>query len=449
MVSVVAAMMVLRCATGEASDMPEASSHAGTALAVLEGLNGKPLRMMYDAYQSYADAAHPIRMMAGNSDQFLRAWTASPFASPFARMAAFCEVVQVAGFTHLRPDYAITQVKTPNGDMAAVQETLVLETPFCDLLRFAREDSEHRPKVLLVAPMSGHFATLLRGTIKTLLRDFDVYVTDWKNARDVPLKAGAFTFDDFTAHIIDFLHHLGPNSHVVAVCQPTVATLAAVSIMAARKDPAQPASMTLMAGPIDTRISPTKVNELATSKPIEWFREKMIGAVPKGQIGAGRRVYPGFLQLAAFMSMNAERHMKSFVDMYKARVAGESAKADQIRTFYEEYFAIMDLDADFYLQTVETVFQTCALPRGELTFQGELVNPGAIRKTFLLTVEGEKDDICAVGQTLAAQDLCSGLRPYMKSHYMQPGVGHYGVFNGKRWDNQIYPVLRDHIQSSL
>ena len=207
--------------------------------------------------------------------------------------------------------------------------------------------------------------------------------------------------------------------------------------------------MTLMAGPIDTRISPTKVNELATSKPIEWFREKMIGVVPKGQIGAGRRVYPGFLQLAAFMSMNAERHMKSFVDMYKARVAGESAKADQIRTFYEEYFAIMDLDADFYLQTVETVFQTCALPRGELTFQGELVNPGAIRKTFLLTVEGEKDDICAVGQTLAAQDLCSGLRPYMKSHYMQPGVGHYGVFNGKRWDNQIYPVLRDHIQSSL
>ncbi len=405
--------------------------------------------MMYDAYQSYADAAHPIRMLAGNSDQFLRAWTSSPFASPFARMAAFCEVVQLAGFTHLRPDYAITEVKTTDGDVAAVHETLVRETPFCDLLRFAREDSEHRPKVLLVAPMSGHFATLLRGTIKTLLRDFEVYVTDWKNARDVPLRAGAFTFDDFTAHIIDFLQFLGPDSHVVAVCQPTVAALAAASIMAARKDPAQPASMTLMAGPIDTRISPTKVNELATSKPIEWFREKMIGVVPKSQIGAGRRVYPGFLQLAAFMSMNMERHTKSFVDMFKARVAGDGAKADQIRTFYEEYFAIMDLDADFYLQTVETVFQTCALPKGEMTFRGERVDPTAIRKTFLLTVEGEKDDICAVGQTLAAQDLCSGLRPYMKSHYMQPGVGHYGVFNGKRWENQIYPVLRDHIQSSI
>ena len=405
--------------------------------------------MMYDAYQSYADAAHPIRMMAGNSQQLLRAWTATPFASPVTRMAAWCEVVQVAGFTHTRPDYNVTEVKTPNGDVLAVTETPVAASPFCSLLRFSREGGEQLPKVLLVAPMSGHFATLLRGTIKTLLRDFEVFITDWKNARDVPLTAGAFTFDDFTAHIIDFLQFMGPNSHIVAVCQPTVAALAAVSIMAARKDPAQPASMTLMAGPIDTRISPTKVNELATSKPIEWFREKMIGVVPKGQIGAGRRVYPGFLQLAAFMSMNAERHMKSFVDMYKARVAGESAKADQIRTFYEEYFAIMDLDADFYLQTVETVFQTCALPRGELTFQGELVDPKAIRKTFLLTVEGEKDDICAVGQTLAAQDLCSGLRPYMKSHYMQPGVGHYGVFNGKRWDNQIYPVLRDHIQSSL
>ena len=405
--------------------------------------------MMYDAYQSYADAAHPIRMMAGNSQQLLRAWTSTPFASPMARMAAWCEVVQVAGFTHLRPDFAVTEATTHNGDVVAVTETPVAASPFCTLLRFSRQDGEHLPKVLLVAPMSGHFATLLRGTIKTLLRDFEVYVTDWKNARDVPLTAGAFTLDDFTANIIAFLQFLGPNSHIVAVCQPTVAALAAVSIMAARKDPAQPASMTLMAGPIDTRISPTKVNELATSKPIEWFREKMIGVVPKGQIGAGRRVYPGFLQLAAFMSMNAERHMKSFVDMFKARVAGDSAKADQIRSFYEEYFAIMDLDADFYLQTVETVFQTCALPRGELTFRGEPVNPGAIRKTFLLTVEGEKDDICAVGQTLAAQDLCSGLRPYMKSHYMQSGVGHYGVFNGKRWDNQIYPVLRDHIQSSL
>ena len=203
-----------------------------------------------------------------------------------------------------------------------------------------------------------------------------------------------------------------------------------------------------MAGPIDTRISPTKVNELATSKPIEWFREKMIGVVPRSLPGVGRRVYPGFLQLAAFMSMNIDRHAKAFVDLFKSRVEGDFEKADQIRKFYEEYFAIMDLDAAFYLETVEIVFQECALPKGKLLFKGRPVVPAAIKKTFLLTVEGEKDDICAIGQTLAAQDLCSGLRPYMKSHHMQAGVGHYGVFNGRRWDQQIYPVVRSHIRSS-
>jgi polyhydroxyalkanoate depolymerase len=325
----------------------------------------------------------------------------------------------------------------------------VLATPFCTLLRFTREDAQDLPRVLLVAPMSGHFATLLRGTIRTLLRDFDVYVTDWHNARDIAPSAGDFGLDDFIGHVIEFLHFLGPAAHIVAVCQPTVAALAAVAVMAAHTDPAQPASMTLMAGPIDTRISPTKVNELATSKPIEWFRDKLIGTLPRGLAGAGRRVYPGFLQLAAFMSMNIDRHAKSFVDLFKSRIEGDFEKADQIRDFYEEYFAIMDLDAKFYLETIESVFQTFALPEGKLTYRGEPVSPKAIRKTFLLTIEGERDDICAVGQTLAAQDLCSGLRPYMKSHYMQPGVGHYGVFNGKRWENQIYPIVREHIQASL
>ena len=405
--------------------------------------------MMYDAYQGYADLSHPIRSLATSSERILRMWSATQFASPIRRMAAYYELVGLAGFTHTRPDFEIANVRSHNGDSVGVKETVIHATPFCTLLRFQREDAQNLPRVLLVAPMSGHFATLLRGTIRTLLRDCEVYVTDWQNARDIPLSAGIFSFDDFTAHIIDFLRIIGPQSHIVAVCQPTVAALAAVAVMAAENDPAQPASMTLMAGPIDTRIAPTKVNELATSKPIEWFREKLIGIVPRGLPGAGRRVYPGFLQLAAFMSMNMERHAKSFVDMFKSRVEGDFEKADQIRTFYEEYFAIMDLDAEFYLQTIELVFQTYALPEGKLTFRGQPVNPKAIRKTFLLTVEGEKDDICAVGQTLAAQDLCSGLRPYMKSHYMQPGVGHYGVFNGKRWENQIYPVLRDHIQSSM
>ena len=405
--------------------------------------------MMYDAYQGYADLSHPVRMLAGSSERILSLWRSSQFASPMRRMAAYYELVNLSGFTHTRPPYDIHEVKRPDGVSVPVHEKTVLATPFCTLLRFSREDTQDLPRVLLVAPMSGHFATLLRGTIRTLLRDFDVYVTDWHNARDIPLASGEFGLDDFIGHVIGFLRFLGPASHVVAVCQPTVAVLAAVAVMAADSDPAQPASMTLMAGPIDTRIAPTKVNELATSKPIEWFRDKLIGTVPRGLPGAGRRVYPGFLQLAAFMSMNIERHAKSFVDLFKSRVEGDFEKADQIRVFYEEYFAIMDLDAKFYLETIETVFQTYALPEGKLTYRGEAIVPKAIRKTFLLTIEGERDDICAVGQTLAAQDLCSGLRPYMKSHYMQPGVGHYGVFNGKRWDNQIYPIVREHIQASL
>jgi polyhydroxyalkanoate depolymerase len=405
--------------------------------------------MMYDAYLCYADLSHPVRTLALSSERILHLWSAMQFASPLRRMAAYYELVALAGFTHTRPDYEIRDVTTHGGDVVGVVEKAVLTTPFCTLLRFSREGGGDEPRVLLVAPMSGHFATLLRGTIRTLLRDHEVYVTDWRNARDIPLDKGAFGLDDFVQHLIDFIKAIGPRSHVVAVCQPVVAALAAVAVMAEDHDPDQPASLTLMAGPIDTRISPTKVNELATSRPIEWFREKMIGVVPRSLPGAGRRVFPGFLQLAAFMNMNIDRHAKAFVDLFKSRVEGDFEKADQIRAFYEEYFAIMDLDAEFYLQTVETVFQKNALPEGKLLFKGRPVVSRAVKKTFLLTVEGEKDNICAVGQTLAAQDLCSGLRPYMKSHHLQADVGHYGVFNGRRWDNQIYPVVRDHIQSSI
>jgi len=404
---------------------------------------------MYDAYQSYADLSHPVRTLALNSERILRLWSASQFASPLRRMTAYYELVSLSGFTHTRPDYEIENVTTNGGDVVNVVETAVLATPFCTLLRFSREGGGSQPRVLLVAPMSGHFATLLRGTIRTLLRDNEVYVTDWRNTRDIPIDKGVFGLDDFAQHLIDFITFMGPQSHVVAVCQPVVAALTAVAVMAENNDPAQPASLTLMAGPIDTRVSPTKVNELATSKPIEWFREKLIGVVPRSFPGAGRRVYPGFLQLAAFMSMNINRHSKAFVNLFKSRLEGDFEKADQIRAFYKEYFAIMDLDAEFYLQTIELVFQKNALPEGKLLFKGRPVVPRAIKKTFLLTVEGERDDICAVGQTLAAQDLCSGLRPYMKSQHMQPGVGHYGVFSGRRWDNQVYPVVRDHIQSSI
>jgi polyhydroxyalkanoate depolymerase len=405
--------------------------------------------MMYDAYQSYADVSNRLRMAASSGERLLRLWKSAPYASPLRAWQAYCELVALLGFTHERPDYGIAEIATSKGDLVEVSEEAVLRTPFCDLLRFARKDADRLPRVLLVAPMSGHFATLLRGTIRTLLQDHEVYVTDWRNARDIPLAQGTFGVDDFVQHLVDFIKFLGAPAHVVAVCQPTVAALAAVAVMAEDNDPDQPASLTLMAGPIDTSVSPTKVNEFAMSKPIEWFRDRLIGVVPRALSGAGRRVYPGFLQVSAFMSMNVERHANAFVDLFQARVEGDIEKADRIRAFYEEYFAIMDLDADFYLQTVETVFHKNALSTGNLLFKGRPVVPRAIKKTFLLTVEGEKDDICAVGQTLAAQDLCAGLRPYMKSHHLQAGVGHYGVFNGRRWDTQIYPVLRDHIQNSL
>ncbi len=403
--------------------------------------------MMYDAYQRMADAGDQVRMFAENAQTILTAWNANPFAPPVRRMAAYYELIALAGFTHARPDYGIDFVEV-DGESIRVEEKAVHKTPFCDLLRFRREGGQDDPKILLVAPMSGHFATLLRGTIRTLLRDHQVFITDWINPRDVPLHHGPFALDDYTDHLIDFVNVIGEDCHLVAVCQPTVSALIATSVMAQDKSNIQPASLTLMAGPIDCRISPTKVNELATEKPIEWFRTNMIGVVPNKCEGAGRRVYPGFLQLCAFMSMNVDRHTKSFVEMFQHRIAGDAEKADAIKEFYKEYLAVMDMSADFYLETVEQVFQRCLLPQGLMKHRGRVVEPRAIKKTFLLTVEGERDDICAVGQTLAAQDLCSGLRPYMKTHHLQAGVGHYGVFNGKRWESQVYPVLRNHIQSS-
>jgi poly(3-hydroxybutyrate) depolymerase len=297
--------------------------------------------------------------------------------------------------------------------------------------------------MLLVAPMSGHFATLLRDTVRTMVADHEVFVTDWHNARDVPLAAGRFGLDEYAAHLIEFLHVLGPGAHVVAICQPCVAALAAVALMSEDEDPAVPATLTLMAGPIDCRISPTAVNEAANAKPIEWFENNLVSTVPWRLRGAGRRVYPGFLQLAAFMSMNRERHMNTLRDYYLALVAEEHDKAAGTRDFYREYCAVADLPAEFYLETVERVFQRHDLPRGELTWRGRRVDPSRIRRSALLTVEGERDDICSVGQTLAAQDLCTGVRPYMRKHLVQAGVGHYGVFSGRRWQQQIYPLVRE------
>ncbi|OAJ53844.1 poly(3-hydroxybutyrate) depolymerase [Paraburkholderia ginsengiterrae] len=397
----------------------------------------------YSSYQAFADMMLPMRHGAALVNHSLDAWAEFGETSRGRSMRAACELLMLAGLTPVRPPFGIDSVVT-EGQSVAIAEEVVAHTPFCSLLHFRKDTqpSTPQPRVLVIAPMSGHFATLLRGTVRTMLAEHDVYITDWHNPRDVPLSYGRFGFDEFVQHVIDFTETIGPGAHLLAVCQPTVAALAAVALMAADDHPAQPASMTLMAGPLDTRINPTRVNELAMSKPIEWFEQNLISAVPFGFAGSHRRVYPGFVQLSAFMSMNLERHLESFETMYHERAKGDPAKAETIRAFYEEYFATMDLTADFYLETVDTVFQRHALPLHTLEVQGRLVEPSKIRRTALLTVEGEKDDICAVGQTLAAQDMCDKLRPYLKTHHVQTGVGHYGVFNGHRWERQIYPRVR-------
>lgn len=403
--------------------------------------------MLYQSYQSYSNWIDSVRSIGDITQNASNQWMQSIGLSALPHMDAQYEQISLMGLTHARPAFNIHEVTCPEGLVHPVQESTVYTTPFCGLLQFKRASKAALPKILLVAPMSGHFATLLNGTVRTLLKDHEVYLTDWKNIRDVPLSDGEFSLDTYISHIIEFMQFLGPNVHLMGVCQPTVACLAATAVMAEQKDPCQPVSLILMAGPVDARINPTKVNELANDKPYEWFEQKLIDTVPREFAGGGRRVYPGFLQLIAFMSMNPDRHKQSFKTLYEHRIQGEHQQADVIRDFYEEYFAIMDLSADYYLQTIKQVFQEYALAKGTLTYQGQALNLKAIKRPFLLTVEGERDDICGIGQTLAAQDLCTGLAAYKKSHHLQAGVGHYGVFNGRRWEAQIYPVVRNLIQS--
>jgi poly(3-hydroxybutyrate) depolymerase len=399
--------------------------------------------MLYQAYQAHSDIMIPVRKWAGTALRSLGQPLAGVADNVVLRnLTAAYELIARAGLTHARPQFGIDCVMVGNRDVS-ISECAALTTPFATLLHFKKDIDTPQPRVLLVAPLSGHFATLLRGTVRTMLPEHDVYITDWHNVRDVPLMHGRFGFDDYIAHLIRFLEAIGPGAHVVAVCQPCVAALVATAVMAQAGNPAQPRSMTLMAGPIDPRVNPTKVNALANSRPIEWFEQNLIATVPLRYHGAFRRVYPGFAQLAAFMSMNVERHLKAHRELYDHLAKGERDKAQVTKAFYDEYFAVLDLTAEFYLETVRLVFQECALPAGQLEWRGVRVEPRSIKRTMLLTVEGERDDICAVGQTAAAHELCSGLRPYRKRHHMQAGVGHYGVFSGNRWANQIYPLLRN------
>jgi poly(3-hydroxybutyrate) depolymerase len=401
--------------------------------------------MMYSVYQMHSDIMEPIRAAAKVSAAALRHWDAP--VSLLRNLTAACELLARTRLTHHRPAFGIDAVAL-QGREVGVREVVAQATPFATLLHFQKDLAVAQPRVLLVAPLSGHFATLLRDTVRTLLPEHDVYLTDWHNARDVSTAAGDFGIDDYVEHIVRFIEAIGPGTHVIAVCQPCVAVLSAIALMAQAGNPAQPSSMTLMAGPIDTRVNPTRVNELATSQSLDWFERNLISIVPQRFAGAGRRVYPGFLQLGAFMSMNMARHVKAHIELFEHLARGEDDKAQAAMAFYEEYFAVLDLPAEFYLQTVGTIFQQHALPLGKLHWRGQLIDPGAIRRTALLTVEGEKDDICAVGQTVAAQDLCKGLRAYRKRHHMQAGVGHYGVFSGKRWQHQIYPIIRNVILAS-
>jgi poly(3-hydroxybutyrate) depolymerase len=402
--------------------------------------------MLYLAYQMQSDVMVPVRTWAG-----MAALSSPPpllTDHPAIRnLSAVYELIARAGLSHTRPPFGIGTVVVGNREVEVREETAV-RTPFGTLLHFKKDIAAVQPRVLLVAPLSGHFSTLLRATVRTLLPEHDVFITDWHNARNIALTAGRFGVDEYTDHLIKFLTVLGPGAHVLAVCQPCVAVLAAVAVMAEAGDPAQPRSMTLMAGPIDTRINPTRVNVLAKKRPIDWFEHTLTASVPLGYPGAFRRVYPGFVQLLAFMSMNIERHVKAHHTLYQNLANGEIEKAAIIKAFYDEYFAVLDLTSEFYLETVRLIFQEHALPLGKLRWHGQRVDPSAIRKTMLLTVEGERDDICAVGQTVAAHDLCSKLRPYLKRHHMQAGVGHYGVFSGKRWESQIYPIVKNVVLSS-
>ncbi len=409
--------------------------------------------MLYQAIEAQFAALAPFRLAAETLQQFLTHPLIPATYTPAGRAtAAGLELFERATRRYRKPSFGLGEVAI-DGATVAVREEVVLARPFCRLLHFARDlpaaaGGRDDPAVLVVAPMSGHYATLLRGTVAALLPDHEVYVTDWTDARAVPLARGAFGLDDYIDYIIGFLRHLGRDAHVLAVCQPSPPVLAAVALLAAANDPAQPRSMTLMGGPVDTRVNPTVVNRLATSRPIEWFERKVIDLVPHWYPGANRRVYPGFMQLTGFMSMNLDRHVGEHVNMFRHLVRGDGEGAAGHRRFYDEYLSVMDLSAEFYLQTIRSVFQEHALPEGTMTLRGVRFEPRAITRTALMRVEGEKDDISGIGQTEAAHALCPAIPAAMRRHRLQQGVGHFGIFNGRRWREEIYPALRDFIREN-
>ncbi|WP_374944666.1 polyhydroxyalkanoate depolymerase [Sphingomonas sp.] len=399
--------------------------------------------MLYNAYEMQRSLLANASAMASFGAGMLQ----NP-ANPFAYLGggtivgSALEVFAHAAAPRGKPEFGLHRT-TVDGREVAVHEEVVVRKPFGQLKRFAREGVEGGPKLLIVAPMSGHYATLLRGTVERMLPSADVHITDWRDAKLVPLSDGRFDLDDYIDYIIGFLEAMGPGAHVLAVCQPSVPCLAAAAVMSADGNPCCPATLTMMGGPIDTREAPTAVNTLATKRPHSWFEQNAIVTVPMTYPGAGRRVYPGFLQLAGFMSMNLGNHMVSHYEMFKHLVRGDDDSADLTKDFYDEYRAVCDMTSEFYLQTVDLVFQTHALPEGTMTHRGKLVDMGAITDVGLLAIEGERDDISGLGQTKAALTLATSLPETKKRYLMAQGAGHYGIFNGSRWRDQIAPVVEE------
>ena len=402
----------------------------------------------YHLYELHHAAISPFRAAADATRLYFKNPLNPLSHTPFGRnMAAAAELFERTTRRYGKPEFGITTTSV-HGETVPVRERIVWERPFCNLLHFdktAGRGTHDEQKLLIVAPMSGHYATLLRGTVETMLPRHDVYITDWVDARMVPLTEGPFDLDDYIDYIISILHFLGPGAHVMAVCQPSVPVLAAISLMEARGDANLPASMILMGGPIDTRVNPTAVNTLANNHDLDWFRQNVIMQVPFPHPGVMRDVYPGFLQISGFLSMNLDRHFQAHRDFYRHLIEGDGDSAEKHRDFYDEYLAVMDLTAEFYLQTVDTAFIRHALPQGEMHHRGEPVDPAAIRSVGLFTIEGEHDDISGVGQTEAAHRICVNIPADRRAHYLQPKVGHYGVFNGSRFRAEIAPRITDFI----
>ena len=401
--------------------------------------------MLYDAYEFQRSMLASASAVASWQAGLLRS-AGHPFAYMGGGeiMASALEVFAHAAAPRGKPAFGLARTIV-DGREVAIAEEVVLRLPFGQLKRFRREGVEGAPKLLIVAPMSGHYATLLRGTVERMLPRHDVHITDWRDAKLAPLSDGRFDLDDYVDYLHRFLETMGPDAHLLAVCQPSVPCYAAVALMSADKHPCLPRTLTMMGGPIDTRKAPTAVNTLATERPHAWFEHNAIATVPVDHPGAGRRVYPGFLQLAGFMSMNLGNHMISHWEMFKHLVQGDGESAEATMAFYDEYRAVCDMTAEFYLQTIDTVFQRHALPRGEMMHRGRLVDPGAIVDVGLLAIEGERDDISGLGQTRAALTLATNLPDERKRYLMAEGAGHYGIFNGSRWRNSIAPVVEEWI----